>query len=440
MLTPEELNAILERIRNHTTTTQDLDILRQLKRKDDGSFTLNIDIGEVKGEDVQFGDRITIEQILNQKVIYVLPDEIKTREFNPTSPYKGLKKFELKDQNRFFGRDQFIKELANELHQTNLILLLGASGSGKSSVVRAGLMPWLSQRFGDKLISLMFTPDQDPFESLYAALLAYYKQPEAQIVREGQAKTLKQAVIKLWKPPFRWFIFIDQFEELFTISEPKRRDQFIAGLVQLNETLQQLISENGCPIKIVVTMRADFLAELSPYPSLVKATKKHRPLIADMHVDELRQAIEQPAAQQGVVFETGLEEEIIKDVQGQAGYLPLLQYTLNLLWTMEQEKGKIRALSISRTLNISTYRGLGGVRGALQKHVEQIYQALPAAERLAAQRIFLKLVEIGGDEESGTEWKPVRRRALRSEFDSELEQRVLVRLINENLLVSDQQS
>ena len=77
------------------------------------------------------------------------------------------------------------------------------------------------------------------------------------------------------------------------------------------------------------------------------------------------------------------------------------------------------------------------MRGALQKRVNQIYEALPEAERLAAQRIFLKLVEIGGDEESGTEWKPVRRRALRSEFDSELEKRLLVQLIDENLLVSD---
>jgi WD40 repeat protein len=182
-------------------------------------------------------------------------------------------------------------------------------------------------------------------------------------------------------------------------------------------------------------MRADFLDKLGNYPTLVNATNKHRPLLAKMEPDELRQAIEQPAAHHGVVFEVGLVEEIIKDVQGQAGYLPLLQYTLNLLWETEEKSGDLN----DRMLNINTYRELGSVRGALQKHVDQIYLALIEEERLAVQRIFLKLVEIGGDEESGTEWKPVRRRALRSEFDNELEQRVLIQLIDENLLVSDHQ-
>jgi hypothetical protein len=183
----------------------------------------------------------------------------------------------------------------------------------------------------------------------------------------------------------------------------------------------------------MATMRADFLDRLSPYPQLVKATDKHCPLIAEMQPDELRLAIEQPAAHHGVVFETELVEEIIKDIQGQAGYLPLLQYTLDLLWKTEVKNGSIQ----DRTLNISTYRQLGGVRGALQQRVDSIYGALPEPEKLATQRIFLKLVDIGGDEDSGTEWKAVRRRALRSEFSDELEQGVLTKLINNNLLVSN---
>ena len=442
MLTPEEFNVILERIRNGTASAEDKDAYRrslqqsaEAGRIELPSEPVTFNIGEVKGEDVHIGDRITIEQILGQKVIYVSVDEIKTRKFDQVSPYMGLKRFESDDKDRFFGRDQFIKELANELEQTNLILLLGASGSGKSSVVRAGLLSWLSRQWGSRLVSLTFTPDHDPFESLYASLLRYYKQAEAQVAREGREDTLTQVVTTLRRSDAYWFIFIDQFEELFTTSQADKRDRFIADLVRLTNALKLLGSTKDCPVKIVATMRADFLGSFSPYPSLVEATNKHRPLIAEMRVDELRQAIEQPAAQHGVVFETGLVEEIIKDVQGQAGYLPLLQYTLNLVWETEKQSGDLN----DRTLNIRTYRELGGVRGALQKRVSQIYAALPEAERLAAQRIFLKLVEIGGDEESGTEWKPVRRRALRSEFDSELEQRVLAKLINENLLVSDHQ-
>ena len=393
MLTPEELHSILERIDNGTASAEDKDALRRSLQQsaETGqigmpSEPMTFNIGEVKGEDIQFGDRFTIENILGQKVIYVSVDEIKTRKFNQTSPYKGLKKFEPEDKECFFGRDQFITELANELGQTNLLLLLGASGSGKSSVVRAGLLSWLQKKWGSRLVNLTLTPDQDPFESLYGSLLRYYKQAEAQVAREGREDTLTQVVTGLRRSDSFWFIFVDQFEELFTTSQGEKRDRFIAGLVQLNTALKLLGSTKDCPVKVVATMRADFLDRLSPYPTLVKATNKHRPLIAEMRVDELRQAIEQPAAHHGVVFETGLVEEMIKDVQGQAGYLPLLQYTLNLLWETEEKSGDLN----DRTLNISTYRGLGGVRGALQKRVNQIYEALPEAERLAAQRIFLK--------------------------------------------------
>ncbi|BAY22659.1 WD-40 repeat protein [Calothrix sp. NIES-2100] len=360
------------------------------------------------------------------QILQISVAEIKTRQFIQTSPYKGLKKFEPEDKDLFFGRDQFLTGLVNELEQTNLILLLGASGSGKSSVIRAGLIPWLSQKWGSRLVNLMFTPDDDPFESLYASLLGKYKQAEAQIARQAKADTLTQVVTKLKQPDDYYLIFIDQLEELFTLSQPEKRDKFIASLVQLTKTKSNYI-------KIVATMRADFLDRLSPYPQLIEATDKHRPMIAEMQPDELRLAIEQPAAQHGVVLETGLVEEIINDIQGQAGYLPLLQYTLDLLWETEVETNSIQ----DRTLNISTYRGLGGVRGALQKHVDIIYDALSTAEKLAAERIFLKLVGVGEDDEFESGWKPVRRRANVCEFNDQIEKDLLAKLINENLLVSN---
>ncbi|MCC5601840.1 ATP-binding protein [Nostoc favosum] len=363
------------------------------------------------------------------QILQISIEEIKTRQFRENSPYKGLKKFEPEDKDIFFGRDQFLTGLVNELEQTNLILLLGASGSGKSSVVRAGLIPWLVQKKGSQLVHFMFTPDADPFESFYASLLSKYRQSEAQIAREAKVDTLTQVVTRLKQSESYWFILIDQFEELFTTTQPQKCAQFIASLVNWSKTKQP-------NVKIIATMRADFLDRLSPYSQLVKATQKHRPLIAEMQADELRLAIEQPAAHHGVVFETGLVGEIIKDIQGQAGYLPLLQYTLNLLWETEINSSSIQ----DRTLNTSTYRQLGGVRGALQQRVDSIYGALTKQEKLAAQSIFLKLVDIGKDSESGTEWRPVRRRALMFEFSNELERIVLVKLINENLLVSNSQS
>lgn len=394
-------------------------------------FSKNLGEGEreqtIHDVSVVSSQNVTFNQT---QIIQISVEEVKTRKFIITSPYKGLKKFESEDKGRFFGRDQFLTGLVNELEQTNLVLLLGASGSGKSSVIRAGLIPWLAERQGNHFVNLVFTPDQDPFESLYASLLGKYKQSEAQIARIAKEDTLTQLVRSLKQQDAYWFILIDQFEELFTTTESNKRDVFIKSLVQLVKTLDKAGDRS---VKLVATMRADFLDRFSPYPDLIKVTDRHRPMIAEMQLDELRLAIEQPAAHHGVVFETGLVKQIIDDVQGQAGYLPLLQYTLNLLWETEVQNQGIE----DRTLNISNYRKLGGVRGALQQHVEQIYKSLSESEKLAAQRIFLKLVGIGEDEESGTEWKPVRRRATRSEFSDPLEQTVLTQLVNQNLLVSN---
>ncbi len=320
----------------------------------------------------------------------------------------------------------FISTLVNELEQTNLILVLGASGSGKSSVVRAGLIPWLEKKHGTGFTNLTFTPDADPFESFHASLLGNkYTQAEAKIAREVKAETLIQVANNLKQPDQFWFIFIDQFEELFTTSDENKRHEFINGLMQLSQAKLP-------KVKIMATMRADFLERLSDYPQLVEATQKHRPMIVEMQPNELRLAIEQPAAHYGVVFEAGLVDTIIAEVQGQAGCLPLLQYTLNLVWEDEVETGSIN----NHTLNISTYQKLGGVRGALQKHVNCIYDKLLLSEQQAAQRIFLKLVGIGENAESGIEWKPVRRRAQLSEFGDD-EHDVLLKLVNKNLLVSD---
>ena len=389
-----------------------------------------------QGDDITFanaqGHIVTITQT---KITQISSTEIKTRELNVASPYKGLKAFEPEDADHFFGRDQILVELNKELEETNLLLLLGASGSGKSSVVRAGLIPLLQRRYGRRLVSLMLTPDRDPFESFYASLLSSgCKQSQVQIVRTGQVNTLSQAVkiLREKEPEAFLLIFIDQFEELFTVSEPEKRDRFIQDVCQLSKELSKKKIPN---VKIVATMRSDFLNYLDPSPAnlLAKLTEKHRPLITQMQPDQLRLAIEQPAAQHGVVFEAGLVEEIIKNVQGQAGYLPLLQYTLDLLWKSEEKNGGLQ----DRTLNTRSYREAGGVREALQCHADEIYANLSKTQQLAAQRIFLRLVAINGDEAGETEWKPVRHRASRAQFGDGVEQEVLAMLIDQKLLVSD---
>ncbi|MEM9090567.1 MAG: DUF4751 family protein [Cyanobacteria bacterium P01_F01_bin.53] len=409
------------------STSQRLDNSEQQKTRQQQSLgTVQVE-GDSNNFNAIQADIVTLTQ---NKIIQISANEIKTRKFIEVSPYKGLKSFKLKDKDQFFGRDQFIAGLVDELEQTNFVLLLGASGSGKSSVVRAGLIPWLAEKWGSQWFNLTLTPDRDPFDSLYSSLRSHFKQSEVQFVRAGTDQSLGQLVKKLKQPDSFWFIFIDQLEELFTLSDSEKRDRFINSLATLCKEY-----EGDRTIKIVATMRADFLNRLDTNPAnlLADATKGHRPLITQMHPDELRLAIEQPAAHHGVVFETGLVKTIIKDVQGQAGYLSLLQYTLDMLWKEEIQYAGLR----DRTLSFKSYYRIGGVRGALQRRMDQIYESFSPQEQAAAQRIFLRLVGIGGDTTSETAWKPVRKREARSQFRNREEQAVLTQLIDANLLVSD---
>jgi hypothetical protein len=354
-------------------------------------------------------------------------ETILKRPFIANSPYRGLKRFNAKDKDLFFGRDRLINQLIEAVNQSNLVVVLGASGSGKSSVIRAGVLPQLALLQDSQFQSCLFTPDRDPFESFHRSLLNEekdydFRPRDAEIALEGKKDTLLQTIHRLKSKDSQWLIFIDQFEELFTIcSNLEKRTNFIQGIIRIAQ-------DSDKSVKIILAMRSDFLQELSAYPKFARIAEKQINLVADMQPDQLRQAIAKPAAKHGVVFESGLVAEIIQDVQGQAGSLPLLQYTLDLLWKDDD-------LS-DRTLNIETYRRLGGVSGALQKHVDGIYQQLPAKQQLAIKQILLRLVDVVGLEKSDNLRTAVSRRAYKSEFIGKLESTVNL-LVNRSLLVSN---
>ena len=382
---------------------------------------------------VQIGTKIETQ------IVQISVAKVTQQPLIKNSPYQGLKRFNLKDRDRFFGRDTLIARLFEAVNRSNLSLVLGASGSGKSSVVRAGLIPELkksleSQTFYD----FIFTPNQDPFDSLYRCLLSEEKdynfsKAEAEIALDAQADTLTKVINTLRKNEERWLIFVDQFEELFTIcDDPDKRKNFISGLVELAQS-------GNSSVKIILAMRSDFLEQFSFYSDLgAIANENDIHLVTEMYPDELRQAIEQPAAKHGVVFEEGLVEQIIKEVEGQKGYLPLLQYTLNLLWESECKTHGMdgRPNIEDRILNKRSYAVLEGVRGALQKRVNEIYSNLNQDQKISTKQIFLKLVNIV-DTDSGS--RAVNRRAYRDEFDGESVENILNNFIEEKLLVSSSQ-
>ncbi len=369
--------------------------------------------GEFKGIAGDISGGVINQYIITQKSGV----EIQSQTLITGSPYLGLRKFEVDDKDRFFGRDNWIIELTDYLKQKNVLLLLGASGSGKSSLVQAGLIPKLKDNFGaNKLVNLTFVPDVNPFESFYGCLLGNrYTQSQAKLAQAVKEDTLIKVVEGLKNNSDLWFIFIDQFEELFTRTPKTERDIFIKSLVNL-------IEKNDSWVKIVMTMRADFLDKLSPYPSLGKIHDQYSKMLTDMDESELRLAIAEPAARNGVIFEKGLINQIVADFYEQAGSLPLLQYTLDLLW----EKDHIQ----ERVLNIKTYQEIGGVTGALEKQADKIYGQFNEQQRKAAEEIFLELISLEGKE-------AVSRRADKSSFEQEEMQReVLYQLIDNRLLVS----
>jgi len=283
--------------------------------------------------------------------------------------------------------------------------------------VQAGLIPKLKDDFGaNRLVNLTFVPDVNPFESFYGCLLANrYKQSQAKLAQAVKEDTLIKVVEGLKNNSDLWFIFIDQFEELFTRTPKTERDIFIKSLIKL-------IEKNNSLVKIVMTMRADFLDKLSPYPSLGKIHDQYSKMLTDMDENELRLAIAEPAARNGVIFEKGLINQIIADFYEQAGSLPLLQYTLDLLW----QKDHIQ----ERVLNIKTYQEIGGVTGALEKQADKIYGKFNEQQRKAAEEIFLELISLEGE-------KAVSRRADKSSFEQEeMQKEVLYQLIDNRLLVS----
>ncbi len=365
-------------------------------------------------------------------------EAITQRELDKSSPYRGLKRFNFKDRDCFFGRDILINELLEAVNRSSLSLVLGASGSGKSSVVRAGLIPELKKSLGSQTFyDFIFTPDQDPFDSLYRCLRSdekdyRFNQSQAKIALESRADTLPEVISTLKKDAERWLIFVDQFEELFTIcDDPQKRKNFIEGLVQV-------ANSGNSYVKIVLAMRSDFLEQFSFYRDLgAIANNNNIHLVTEMDEGELRRAIEQPAAKHGVVFEEGLVKQIIEEVEGQKGCLPLLQYTLNLLWESECQPGADNQLKIEdRTLNKESYVALKGVRGALQERVNEIYKDICEKNKdgeVVTKQIFLNLVNIV-DTDSGS--KAVSRRAYRDEFVGESVKKLLERFISENLLVS----
>ncbi|MBI4926253.1 MAG: hypothetical protein HY835_00700 [Anaerolineae bacterium] len=310
-------------------------------------------------------------------------------------PYQGLNSFDEEDAPRFFGREMLTARLAARLGEDNFLAVIGDSGSGKSSLVRAGLIPALRAgvRLADGALPpigskswerQIFTPTAHPLDALGEALGI----PAQTLTGDpgGLVKALSQRKTRV-------LLVVDQFEEVFTQcrSEDERRifiDQLLAGI-------------EADALHVLILLRADFYARLAAYDRLRERVARRQEFIGAMNRDELFRAIVQPAALGNWKIQDGLVEVMLDDIGAEPGALPLLSHALLETWLRRR----------GRTMTLSSYTEAGGVRGAIAKTAEAVFnRRLSAEQQPIARMIFLHLAEL--DEDA----KDTRRRASFSEL------------------------
>ena len=428
------------------------------------------ELGEHRLKDLKYPTKIY------QLVVEGLPDNFPPLRTSFTGtdvpapgepPFKGLQYFDEADSDLFFGREVLTAKLVNRLRESQFLsVIVGASGSGKSSIVRAGLIPALKkgepledgtqppERSRDWRVEIL-TPTAHPLEALATKLTRdsesvtatatlvddlakdprslhlYLRRtltpslPLEAPVPEGSRRSSERRGgdegRRGSKGESHVLLVIDQFEELFTLSRDEfEREQFIDNLLYAVNQSQD--------VTLVITLRADFYGHLAHYPELREMAAHQQEYVGPMTTEELRRAIEEPAKRGHWEFEPGLVDLILRDVGDEPGALPLLSHALLETW-------KRRA---GRTLTLKGYADAGGVRGAIAHTAESVYQNLSPDQQTIARNIFLRLTELG----EGTE--DTRRRVELKELETggaaaESVREVISKLADARLITTSEQ-
>ncbi len=403
-----------------------------------GIYDSTIAGGDVVGQDKVGGHKVGRDQVIVGTLIinYPPPPPPTVAEVNtpataepiPANPYRGLFAFRPEHAPLFFGRETFTQQLGQAVDSRPFVAVLGASGSGKSSVVFAGLVPALLNRPAEKWLFTTFRPGADPFLGLASALVPLYEtslsKTDQLVATRKLSASLHQGDLPLsdlittihqTHPDHRLLLMADQFEELYTLGrDPAVRQQFLKVLLELVGAIQ------GPSPRLVLTLRADFLGQALLYRPLADALQETDLKLGPMTRAEMTEAIEKPAELQSIHFEAKLVDRILDDVGEEEGGLPLLEFALTELWQHQQQ----------RTLTHVAYEKIGEIKGALSRHADRAYQRLTPAEQEQARRIFVQLVNPG----AGTE--DTRRLASRSELETDWS--LVARLADERLVVTNQ--
>jgi formylglycine-generating enzyme required for sulfatase activity/predicted Ser/Thr protein kinase len=303
-----------------------------------------------------------------------------------SNPYRGLAPFEAEHRALFFGRDAEIRAVLERLRHRPLVLVAGDSGAGKSSLCRAGVLPQVKAGTLDEAreqLTLTLWPGPRPLEALAAALAPVLGRKEAELVTvlADTRPWLGQALREAHQQRRGVLLFVDQLEELITLSEPAQAAHFA-----------RLLGELALPsagVRVLLAVRGDFLTRLCALPGLGEEAERALYILRPMPPEGVREAIVGPARSRGVIFESQqLIQTLVASTANGVGSLPLLQFALAELWERRDvAQGRITRVSLEE---------MGGVAGALSRHADGVLARLSPVEREAARRLLLRLVTADG--------------------------------------------
>lgn len=396
---PEMLNLVIQRAtdknprRRYTTPMSMAENFRQFSNLGrNGSDGAAVEAEKPQEADQDTGKDKASDNILNLAELLV----------EPVNPYKGLRAFQETDAADFFGREKLIEQLFQRIRAdtaqgtARFLAVVGPSGSGKSSVVKAGLIPQLRAHADDWFIAEM-TPGASPLQEVEAALFraAHSTDIPIEATLRADVDGLRQLLPEVLGDVFREMVLvIDQFEEVFTmVTDEEERRHFM-------DCLRQALLAEDSRLRVIVTLRADFYDRPLMYTGFGELMQKRTEVVLPMNAEELEDAIVKPAERAGLKLEEGLAQEIIAEVVGQPGTLPLLQYALTELFANRR----------GNTLTSKSYRDSGGVSGSMTRRADEIFLMMNKDVRKVTEQVFLRLVSLG----EGTE--DTRRRVTMSEL------------------------
>jgi len=343
-------------------------------------------------EEALIGDVADLERATERTRLFVTVEDAPDDRSGVVCPYKGLAAFESSDADYFFGRDRVVAELIARLVGSPFVALVGASGSGKSSVLRAGLLPALERGVlpgSGAWIQVLLRPGSHPMDELAKALAGAQPAPDSPA---GAVEGLAAALGAL-APGQRLLLVVDQFEELFTsMTDEHERHAFV-----------DLLTQPRTGLKVIVAMRADHYGHGAAYPALARLLGADQVLVGPLTSSELASVVEHPAHSVGLRVEPALTDALVTDAGAEPGALPLLSTALLELWLARD----------GNRLTLAAYRARGGLRGAVARLAESAYLRLAPAEQAVARSIMLRLAGPGEGETL------VRRRVSIEEFDTD---------------------